>query len=176
MMSRRYNIATILLSTPSLIPNAQFHYGCHYRNSFTPGIRYERNVHHRNATPASFTCIKSHHLGVRLVQLLPSPRHEVGTRCCSPQRAVGQGDNTALGGCTSSHAHSTHGLAVFPASESSAAPQQKLLLPYRPSNCCPAAGAVLRSGYTAIPACGLAVLLALENKNKKKTQHIFFIP
>lgn len=93
-----YNIATILLSIPTLIPNAQFHYGCQHRNSFSPGIRYNGNAHHRNATHASFTHGRSHCLSVRLVRLLPSPRawgwHPAPVR--SMQRTVGQGDNTAL--------------------------------------------------------------------------------
>lgn len=59
----------------------------------------------------------------------------------------------------------THLLAGFRASQGSPAPGHELLLPYRHSNGCPAPGAILMSGYTMVPACGLAVLFRKQRNS-----------
>lgn len=136
---------------------------------------YNRKVHHRNATHPFFTPRRS------LV-----PGHMAGA---APALARVWGWHTA--GLHAAHSrtrwqHSstaeqvfmatllpTHLLEGFRASQGSPAPGDKLLLPYRHSNCCPAPGATLMSGYTTIPACGLAVLFRKQTKNSPQTPHVF---
>lgn len=115
-------------------------------------------------------------LDLWLGQLLPSPRvwgwHTAGHAAHS--RTRWQHSSAAEQLCMATLLL-THLLAGFRTSQGSPAPGDKLLLPYRHSNCCPAPGAILISGYTTIPACGLAVLFRKQTKKTHKAPTFFFL-
>lgn len=134
---------------------------------------FNRKVHCRNATHSFFSPRRNLVPGCKAGQLPPSPRvwgwHTAGYAAHS--RTWWQHSCGAEQVCIATLLP-THLLVGFRASQGSPVPGDKLLLPYRHSNCCPALSAILMTGYTTIPACGLTVLFRKKTKNPQ-TLHIF---